>query len=219
MSVYNTTPSEENPRDHAAETYERAVTEMQNACDEDQFLDAAELFDSLGDYRDAKNLRAGCLEAATQIVADMERRDRMAGIFRRILTIVILVAAVAVTGFFVYRSSSWYIFSPDWVDGGMVVTTLNREGETNVEIPYTIFGRNVIRIGNEAFKGCYTLQSVTIPGSVGSIGDRAFDGCFGLTNIVYDGTSTEWNRIEKGEDWDRGVGSYVIHCNDTDIRP
>ncbi len=57
----------------------------------------------------------------------------------------------------------------------------------NIVIPSTIeydgVVCNVTSIGNEAFRFCSDLTSVTIPGSVTSIGEYAFAGCTGLTSI------------------------------------
>ena len=53
-----------------------------------------------------------------------------------------------------------------------------------VTIPDTINGLPVTSIGDEAFYGCTSLTSVTIPDSVTSIGDWAFDGCTSLTSVT-----------------------------------
>ena len=42
----------------------------------------------------------------------------------------------------------------------------------------------VTRIGNMAFNGCSSLTTITIPGSVTSIGNMAFQSCTGLTSIT-----------------------------------
>jgi hypothetical protein len=39
-------------------------------------------------------------------------------------------------------------------------------------------------IGNEAFDGCVSLASVTLPDSVTNIGNGAFENCTGLTNVL-----------------------------------
>ena len=52
-------------------------------------------------------------------------------------------------------------------------------GLTSVTIP-----NSVTSIGGYAFKGCKGLTSVTIPNSVTSIGDYAFGSCSGLTSFT-----------------------------------
>lgn len=54
---------------------------------------------------------------------------------------------------------------------------------TEANIPSEIYGVPVVTIGNEAFRGCGNLTSVTIPGSVTSIGTSAFYQCYGLTGV------------------------------------
>ncbi len=63
--------------------------------------------------------------------------------------------------------------------------------ESNVEIPESIEGHKVLRIGESAFSECKNLTGVTISGSVTSIGDYAFEFCENLTeiNIVSDVTN------------------------------
>ncbi len=69
------------------------------------------------------------------------------------------------------------------------------------------------QIRKEAFYGCNYLESITIPISLESIGENAFSGCTNLTSITYEGTTSQWDSITKGKNWDESTGSYTIHCN------
>ena len=53
-----------------------------------------------------------------------------------------------------------------------------------LSIPDALDGYAVTAIGNEAFRLCQNLLSVSIPDGVTSIGDRAFYGCWFLLDIT-----------------------------------
>ena len=53
-----------------------------------------------------------------------------------------------------------------------------------VSIPSTLGGVKVTSIGNNAFRNCRELTSVTIPSGVVSIGDWAFGDCAELSNVT-----------------------------------
>ncbi|MCH5294248.1 MAG: leucine-rich repeat protein, partial [Treponema sp.] len=73
--------------------------------------------------------------------------------------------------------------------------------EADVRIP-----NGVTIIGESAFEGCTSLESVTIPASVTSIGYRAFDS---LTEVKYGGTAEQWKQIDIGSDaFPSGVKIY-----------
>ena len=57
------------------------------------------------------------------------------------------------------------------------------------EVTYMNRTRKVTSIGNEAFRDCLGLTSITLPNSVKSIGGGAFDGCSGLTSVTLDCSS------------------------------
>ena len=50
---------------------------------------------------------------------------------------------------------------------------------------------NVVKFGDGVFKGCSSLQSITIPNSVTEIGESAFEGCSSLKSITIPNLVTE----------------------------
>ena len=67
---------------------------------------------------------------------------------------------------------------------GYIITGVNDCTDTNIIIPIKYEGLPVTGIGEDAFRGCTNLTSVTIPSSVTSIGKGAFLDCTGLINIT-----------------------------------
>lgn len=78
----------------------------------------------------------------------------------------------------------------------------------SIDIPSEIDGRTVVQI--ESTSSWSTLKKVTIPKTVTSIGARAFANCTALEEIHFDGTEEEWAAVEKGEDWDKDAGEYIL---------
>lgn len=58
-----------------------------------------------------------------------------------------------------------------------------------LDIPSTIDGLPVTRIGYQSFYFCTNLTSVTIPDSVTSIEKNAFNYCYGLTGVYFKGNA------------------------------
>jgi hypothetical protein len=96
-----------------------------------------------------------------------------------------------------------YAFSGEAEDGDPITT---------LTIP-----DSVVSIGKGAFEICDELTTITIGNGVTSIGSRAFSDCKSLTDIIFNGTITQWNNIEKGNEWNRRVPATYVQCTDGQV--
>lgn len=88
-----------------------------------------------------------------------------------------------------------YSFNKDGSHYGYVVKDIGSCADNNVIIPSEYKSRTVKSIGDNAFKDCISITSITIPDSVTSIGYNAFSGCTKLENIYYTGDIASWCKI------------------------
>ncbi len=86
---------------------------------------------------------------------------------------------------------------------------LNCSSLTSITIP-----NSVTSIGDLAFRDCSSLTSITIPNSVTSIRIAAFYVCSSLASITFEGTVAQWNKINKGNDWNWGIPATEVICSD-----
>ena len=70
-------------------------------------------------------------------------------------------------------------------EGLLLVDASNLTTPGHYSIPSTFGDYEVIKIGDNAFKNCTSLTSITIPSSVTSIGDGAFQDCINLTSVAF----------------------------------
>ena len=77
----------------------------------------------------------------------------------------------------------------DWGDGTVETfdtasTTVNTHTYTDGKTEHTIAISGLTSIGNDAFKSCISITSITIGNSVTSIGDYAFYNCSSITSLT-----------------------------------
>ena len=84
----------------------------------------------------------------------------------------------------------------------------------NVELP-----EGLTDIEASAFALCVGLKSITIPVSVVNIGESVFDYCSELKTVYYNGTISQWNKINLKTQGNEYLNSATIHCTDGDIVP
>lgn len=74
---------------------------------------------------------------------------------------------------------------------------------------------SVTDIWDSAFKGCSSLNSIEIPNSVTSIWNYAFYGCDSLTDVYYTGNKTQWEKVNISSYSDLRLSKATIHYNST----
>ncbi len=94
---------------------------------------------------------------------------------------------------------------PDWVSD---VACGAFEGAFNLE-SVTVPG-GTTGIGGDVFGNCVNLKSVIIPDSVEKIFMGAFNGCTGLADVYFEGTCSDWERVEIGDDND-AIKNAAVH--------
>ena len=65
-------------------------------------------------------------------------------------------------------------------------------------------------IGENAFQNCKALVAIVLPSSIKSLGAYSFQNCHLLGAIYYYGVEDDWNKVEKGKDWNKGAGKHAV---------
>lgn len=112
----------------------------------------------------------------------------------------------------------WDYVSGTYVTEYIVVSLGEGKEIKDVVIDSEINGISVTTIAYMAFYGCDTLEKVYLSNSITRFDVAAFWYCTSLTEFHFDGTVEEWNAIDKGANWDRGLNDYTVYCTDGEIK-
>ena len=111
-----------------------------------------------------------------------------------------------------YYDLSYYTNNTPGVQKKAFVTYGPYAGLTAADIPATVtYGGmeyRVTMIKDQAFYGCSTLTSVSIPTSISSIGNTVFNGC-SISDVYYEGTIEGW--ISKAWSTTKLFPSHLTH--------
>ena len=108
-------------------------------------------------------------------------------------------------------SESGLIFKLDSKTDSYIVIGTQDNSEINVVIPEAHNSKPVSGIGDKAFANCKHITNITIPTSVTYIGSQAFYQCIHLTLIIYNGTESQWENINKDSNWNSSIGNVTIN--------
>ena len=77
----------------------------------------------------------------------------------------------------------------------VTITGCDKKASGALIIPFTIEGKPVNSIGDDAFFSCARVTSITIPDGVTSIGESAFKYCSSLTALTFLGDAPKIENI------------------------
>ena len=81
-----------------------------------------------------------------------------------------------------------------------------------------LFDDILTTIGEDAFKDCENITSITLPKKVNGILANAFQNCINLNEINYNGTSSDFKKIKFEANWNDNVPAEYAYCNDNKVR-
>ena len=102
-----------------------------------------------------------------------------------ILAVIVLISALPTFAFNITASAltdGYFTYTVE--NGEVIITDCNTSISGDIEIPSTLGGYPVTKIGDDAFYYCTSLTSVIIPDGVTKIGARAFYQCTSLAEIT-----------------------------------
>ena len=149
-----------------------------------------------GAFADCRSLNTIYLEATTPPTLDGSY------VFRNTPSLTCYIPSGTHTA---YEASDWAQYVGEFVEvctDYMIITYTSTDGNIVIPSQSHVFGANIVSneykdgqgvitfdallksIGDDAFRKCSSLASITIPNSVSSIGDYAFWDCSSLTSIT-----------------------------------
>ena len=96
-------------------------------------------------------------------------------------------------------------------ESNYIITALTEKGKnlTEITIPTTYQGKQIVSFKKEVFSGNTTIKEITIQENIRMLEDASFSGCTALEKIILEQTSPE--KISVGYDLMNGTGNCFIY--------
>ena len=146
----------------------------------EEYLDAYEVYKSLGDYKDAAEIASTCINKNAQKLAG--RNDVIVGTSASMPWFKIDENGAIFFDEDKYKGSGELIV-PDVFDNQLVMA-VGDKAFFYAPFESIILPPSIKRIENQGFFACTSLKSITLPDSVEYIGEKAFEDCIALESIT-----------------------------------
>ena len=115
----------------------------------------------------------------------------------------------------IYDFEGTHIIIPSKVNGLPVKRIKNLyNGKLDQVIEFTV-SEGIEEIFTNTFRFLPNIARINLPSTLNIISGTWFGAK--TIEIHYSGTKSDWNAIQKADNWDRGLNAYAIHCTDGDI--
>ena len=96
--------------------------------------------------------------------------------------------------------------------GSVTITAVKGKGREEIFIPSSLIRTTVAELGAHALsdESCSCIKVLHLPSTLTEIGAFAFDGCPSLKQICFEGSESEWEKIDCRSD----ISKYEITFND-----
>ena len=81
-----------------------------------------------------------------------------------------------------------------------------------------ILPEGVEAIGARAFYNCETMKKLSLPSTLKNVGSEFFYGTQELRTIYYNGSSDQWGRVDKEDNWSKNISGGITWINDFEIK-
>lgn len=146
----------------------------------EEFLDAYEVYMSLGDYKDAAEIAATCITKNAQKLAG--REDVIIGTSESMPWFKIDENGAISFDKDNYKGAAELIV-PDVFDNALVMAVADK-GFFYAPFESIILPPSIKRIEAQGFFACSSLKSITLPDEIEFIGEKAFEDCTALESIT-----------------------------------
>ena len=93
-------------------------------------------------------------------------------------------------------------------------TFFNCSSLRSVRVPASV---TMLDVG--VFSSCTGLKELILPATLNTIEEAALEECSALEVVRFEGTTREWQRVEKSRyGWHGGSGRFTVECKDGSVK-